>query len=325
LRYCIAIVALAALTACGGGGGGSSPAPMAVASKIFIADSGNAQIGSSPNSNPPPGANVIQRVITGSSTMLSSNLADIALDVANDRLYVSDTGSILVFNNASTAAGNVAPSRVVSSLAAGTFAGLFLDTVNDRLYATVNVTFATTEVRVFDKVSSAVNASPTRTFSFPANFLFDIAVDTTKNIAYVYDFANTGFSQISVFDNAAALSGSVAPNRTIGIGETFSPGRAIGMFIDPANDRLYAPRLGAVMVFDTASTNNGPAAPVRTVTLPIADVSNITVDLTANRLYAADTTGLSIIANASTASGTPVINRVLAPSGAVFKAVAVAP
>jgi hypothetical protein len=79
------------------------------------------------------------------------------------------------------------------------------------------------------------------------------------------------------------------------------------------------------MVFDNASTQNGAAAPARTVTLTIADVSNITVDLAANRLYAADTTGLSIIANASTASGTPVINRVLAPSGSVFKAVAVAP
>jgi hypothetical protein len=111
----------------------------------------------------------------------------------------------------------------------------------------------------------------------------------------------------------------------ITIGETFGAGAAIGMFIDPANDRLYAPRNGAVMVFDTASTKSGPAAPERTITLPAPALSSITVDLTANRLYATDTAGVNIIANASTASGTPVINRVLAPSGSVFKAVAVAP
>jgi hypothetical protein len=83
------------------------------------------------------------------------------------------------------------------------------------------------------------------------------------------------------------------------------------------------------MVFDNASTKNGSvsttAAPDRTITLPVNTLSYVTVKLTANRLYAADTAGLSIIANASTASGTPVINRVLAPSGSVFKAVAVAP
>ena len=324
MRNRIAIVALAVLAACGGGGG-SSPAPMALASKIFVADSGNAAIGSSPNSNPPPGVGIIERNISGPNTMLSSNLIDIALDVANDRLYVADARSILVFNNASTATGNVAPARVVSSAASGNFAGIYLDTANDRLYASVNVTFATTEVRVFANVSSAVNASPTRTFTFTSNFLFDIAVDTTRNIAYVYSFGGTGFTQISVFDNAATLSGSVTPNRTITIGETLPAGAAVGMFIDPANDRLYAPRNGAVMVFDSASTKSGPAAPERTITLPVSTPSNITVELTANRLYAADTTGVNIIANASTASGTPVITRALAPSGSVFKAVAVAP
>jgi hypothetical protein len=103
------------------------------------------------------------------------------------------------------------------------------------------------------------------------------------------------------------------------------------MFIDPANDRLYAPTIvGQVMVFDNASTKNGDitttAAPERTITLPFPTMTNVTVELTANRLYALDTLGLNIIENASTLNGTPPsLIRALAPGGSVFKAVAVAP
>ena len=123
-----------------------------------------------------------------------------------------------------------------------------------------------------------------------------------------------------------------AANRTIAINESFSSGPAVGMFIDFANDRLYAPRFGPgeVMVFDNASLKNGAvsstAAPERAINLPVPALTNITVDLTANRLYAADTSGLNIIDNASTANGTPpIVIRVLAPGGSTFKAVAVRP
>jgi hypothetical protein len=55
-------------------------------------------------------------------------------------------------------------------------------------------------------------------------------------------------------------------------------------------------------------------------------MTNVTVELTANRLYALDTLGLNIIENASTLNGTPPsLIRALAPGGSVFKAVAVAP
>jgi hypothetical protein len=332
-RWYIALL-IAAITACGGGGGGgsSSPPPPAVAaSKIFVGDSGHAAIGSAGNSTPSPGSQIVDRVITGSNTMLSSSLTDFALDAAHDRLYVSDLRSILVFDNISTANGNVAPSRVLSSFGPlGGFVGIYLDTVNDRLYAGVNLGFQTNEVRVFNNASTASNAAPTRTFTFTSNFLTDLAVDTTKDIAYVHNLDSiTNLTQISVFDNASALSGSVTPNRTIAIGDSFSSGSAIGMFIDPGNDRLYAPRIGQIMVFDAASTKSGPVsgsgAPSRTINLSFADYSNIFVELTANRLYSADIAGVNIIDNASTVSGSPPITRVLVPAGSVFKAVVVKP
>lgn len=326
MRWLTLGVVVALVAACGGGGD-AGPAPPTAPSKAFVADRGQSAIGSSSNSNPGPGTLVVDRTIVGANTMLSPNLIDLALDAANDRLYVADLRSILVFNNASTASGNVAPSRVVSSFTgAGNFAGIYLDTVNDRLYATVNLGVLANEVRVFDNVSTLSNATPTRTFTFSSSSLIDIAVDTTKNIAYVFNLdPATNFTRISVFAGAAALTGTVTPTRTISLGDLFSSGAAIGMFIDPANDRLYAPRSnGRVVVFDNASVIT-TTLPARTITLPVPAYTNIFVELTANRLYAADNAGVNIIENASTASGIPVVTRALAPGGSVFMAVVVKP
>src|SRR5689334_9728034 len=115
--YCpVIFLLLIGITAsCGGGGGQPSPTPLPPPpSKAFVADSGQAAIGSASNSNPSPGPVIVDRIIQGSNTMLTGSLFDLGLDVANDRLYVSDSFSILVFNNASTVAGNIAPSRIVS-------------------------------------------------------------------------------------------------------------------------------------------------------------------------------------------------------------------
>ena len=341
-RWCAILMIVSVAAGCGGGGGdgGSTPPPPPATppSKIFVGDSGvEPAIGSSPNSNPSPGPVVVERIINGANTMLSSALVDFAIDVARDRLYVADLRSILVFDNISTADGDIAPSRIVSTCCGGfgNFVGISLDTVNDRLYAGVNLNLTTRQVQVFDNVSSLSNSVPTRIATIDAAFLMDVAVDPTKNILYVYSTSPPpiNLTQIAVFDNASTLSGvgPIAANRTIAIGDSFSSGPAVGMFIDPANDRLYAPRqTGHVLVFDSASTKNGTitttAAPERTINLPVPDLSNITVELTTNRLYAVDTNGLNIIDNASTVSGTPpVVVRVLAPGGSTFKAVATKP
>jgi hypothetical protein len=270
---------------------------------------------------------------------------DFAIDAANDRLFVSDLRSILVFDNVSTANGNVAP-RVLNSFdgpgALGNYVGIALDTTNNRLYATGNGiggNISNFEIRVFDNASTASNVPPSRVFTFPttSSGLFDVAIDPTRNngTLYVYRFATFGGgTEIAVFDNASTLTGSnVAPNRAITIGDTFSTPQPVGMFLDVANDRLYAPRLGAIMVFDGASAKTGaiatPGVVTRTIDLqPTLGfvLTTVTVELAANRLYAADNFGLNIISNASTASGNPApFVRVLAPGNSKFQAVAVKP
>ena len=263
-HWCAVLTIVSVVAGCGGGGGDGGTPPQAPhstpPSKVFVGDAGSippaaptaAAIGSSPNSNPSPGPIAVERIIQGPSTLLTASLKDFALDIAGDRLYVSDGRTILVFDNISTATGNIAP-RVVSNCCggptgSGNFVGIYLDTLNDRLYAGVNINIlpaAGQEIHVFHNVSSASSSPPTRTILVNPRFLIDVAVDPTKNILYVYGLnATTAHTEIAVFDSAAALIGTATQNRTITIGESFSSGPGVGMFIDPANDRLYAPRLG---------------------------------------------------------------------------------
>jgi hypothetical protein len=321
------------VASCGGGGEPPPPPPPPPPSKAFVADSGNAAIGSSSNANPSAGPIVVDRIIQGPNTMLTGSLFDLGLDIANDRLYVSDSFSILVFNNISTVAGNIAPSRIVSMRTAGgpdaQYQGLYLDTVHDRLYVTV----VPYKVYVFDNLSTLSNAAPSRiiTTSNDASYLLDVAVDTTKDILYVYGLGGaSSLTQIAVYDHASTLSGSVSADRMISIGDSLGSGPAVGMFTDPANDRLYAPRNGQVLVFDNTSTRNGTVGttviPTRTITLPSAAMSDIFVELTNNRLYTLDNNGINIIPNANTVNGIPPGGvRVVAAPGSMYRAIVVKP
>lgn len=328
----LALVALL-VTSCGGSSGSLSPAPPATGSRIFVGDSGNGAIASGSNLSPSSGTFVVERTIAGTNTQLSTNLFDFALDAANDRLYVADLRSILVFNSASTLSGNVAPSRTVSALPGpfGSFnGGIFLDTTRNILYAGTNFIGSTQNVQVFDNASTASAATASRTMTFTIRSISDIAVDTARNILYVYGTDAFGFAEILAFDNASTLTGAVAPNRAITFPDSGGTG-PVGLFVDATNNRLYVPRNdGTIAVFDTASAASGSVTgttlPSRSISLPQPGYTAVVVDVPANRLYALDPAGMSIIANANTASGTPVsLTRVLAPNGSTFHAIAVKP
>ena len=273
----LAVVLVASFAACGGGGGGGGSTPPApVGSKIFVGDANNGAIGSSPNSNPSAGAAVVDRIIQGGNTLLSSGgvtMKDFAIDAANDRLYVADGIRILAFDGASTATGNVTP-RVVATATGGPnnqFAGIYLDTVNNRLYATVRSNPGN-EVRVYNSASTATNATAARTFSFTCDFMFDIAVDTTLDVAYVY-YQTSFVAHVAVFDNQSARSTlTETPSRTIDFLGAPASTTAVGMFLDTANDRLYVPNVtggvnGTVEVYNGAHLASGTGTQSRTITL----------------------------------------------------------
>jgi hypothetical protein len=298
----------------------------AAASKAFAADSPHSTIGSLINPNPGSGTIMVDRAITGVYTQLSNNIGSLALDTTNNRLYVGNGMSILVFNNASQANGDPFVDRVITNNpASGNAGSLFLDTVNNRLY----VGDDTAGVRVFDNASGISGATPsTRLISgnFGGSFqIHGVAVDTSsKNILYVSNTVGLT-NQISVFDSANMVNGSsTAPNRTI----TPSPASGVGgIFLDAANDLLYVASgssAATVMVFNAASTANGATPPTRTMTFP-SPITSVFVETVNDRLYAVSLAAIYILSSASTASGTVTATAVLAPSGGGFTAVAVAP
>lgn len=165
--------------------------------------------------------------------------------------------------------------------------------------------------------------------------MFDVAVDTARNVAYVY-YVTGGVAHIAVFGGASGLTGSLTLTQTIDFAAGTFPlsTAAVGIFLDIASDRLYVPNVSGgtatVEVF-TAPHNasglaGGSSAPSRTITLPgVTSYTNVFVELTANRLYAADPAGTSIAQGASTITTTLGGVRVIAPLGSTFTAVAVKP
>src|SRR5438874_7684989 len=100
-------------TVSGGGGGGGGGTPTG---KLYVSNDSQSSIlrfdnGLTVNGNVAPAA-----TISGTATLLK-NPQYILLDTAADRLFVSklDGSNILIWEQASTRSGNIAPTRTISS------------------------------------------------------------------------------------------------------------------------------------------------------------------------------------------------------------------
>lgn len=179
------------------------------------------------------------------------------------KLYVSNAGnnSIVRFDQALTASGNIVPAATISgtntTLKAPAF--IFLDTAADRLYVANNGDLS---IVIFDNVSTkSGNVAPERTISGSNTLLgspTDVSLDKGRDLLYVADDTN-----IEVFSSASTAMGNIAPARSLDAQFTVS-----AIFIDGANDRLYAavPAANSIAVYDNASTlASGPITATRTI------------------------------------------------------------
>src|SRR6267378_221721 len=192
LRAGLVASALLVLAACGGGGGGggsSGPGP----SKVFAADEVNGGVGSTANANPAPGTTFsVDRIITGPNTQIPPGppcfgcIPSMALDSLLDQLYVSTSNGILVYNNAGTASGNIAPSRVIN-IGTGQ-RHIQLDTASDVLYISSGAA-ANGNIFALNGASAANNLSTAnRTLTLPMlanDSIIGLALDATHNVLYV--------------------------------------------------------------------------------------------------------------------------------------------
>lgn len=327
----LAVLIAVGIAACGGGGGGGdSPGTSlgGTSSKVFVADSANRSIASVVDANPSAGTMLIDRIITGSSTGISNNVGALAIDAANDRLYVANGTSILVFNNAGTARGNAAPVRTLSSAQFGNVSSLFLDTANNVLYVGDDLN----GVWVINNASSA-NGSITPDRSITGNFtagfggtfqIHGIFVDTTRDMLYVSLSRIAGTNGVLVFNGASTANGSnLVPARSIISDPSVTPG---GIFVDVGGDRLYLADTSGftVHVIDGASAVDGAVAPSRTINIGSSPAS-IAIDPVNDRLYALNPDVVYIVNGASTADGSVSMTAVFAPSGSILTAIAVRP
>jgi len=306
VRWSLIVLILGLAAACGGGGGDDGPPPPGP-SKVFAADEVNGGVGSTENSNPTPGTTLaITRIIAGANTQIPVGpgcfgcLPSLALDSGRDQLYVSTNTSILVFNNAGTATGNIAPSRTVGGGGIGTGRHLQLNVSSDILY----VSTPTGSIFRIDSASSA-NSFTTATHTFTLTLgggdsVNGIALDTTNDVLYVAFNRNGSGSVGIILGVSGKTSGGVTPDAEIGV-NAGNP----SITIDGPRDRLYvANHLGQVFVYDGArSRTSGPATVSRTIQLPFSTQHRLFLETTNDRLYASGQNRVVILNNAGTASG----------------------
>lgn len=221
------------------------------------------------------------------------------------KVYVSNTGanSIVRFDNALGANGNVAPAAVISGAATqlNAPAHIFLDPAADRLYVADRGNLA---ILIFDNISTKTgNVAPERVISGAATTLVsptDVSVDKVRDLLYVADD-----TKLAVFSAASTSSGNVAPARVYTAGFAIS-----AMFLDGANDRVYlADRAGkAIGVYDNASTlAAGPVTANRIISgaaTALGTPSGIQIDGLGRLVVSnASPPSITIYNNAATANG----------------------
>src|SRR5262249_52039597 len=148
--------------------------------------------------------NVVPAIINGNATTLNNPNG---IFVAADTLYAANSGnnSIIVFNNASAATGNIAPSRTITDAGAplGSPGGVALDATRNLLYVG-----KLGSVMIVENPSAMQNVPITQTIDVSPStliFPFAVAVDSTRDRLYA-----ASLHSILIYDNASSSSRSAA-------------------------------------------------------------------------------------------------------------------
>lgn len=255
------------------------------------------------------------------------------------KLYIANggDGSLIAFDQAASAQGNLSPSRHFPESITGP-TGIFLDQTNDILYIT-NTDH--NSILIYENAStlnlSVGSAEATRVISGPHTGLdhpYGVVYDASRDRLYV---TNRDSNSISVFQKDCpqpnTLNGDIAPCRTLS-GNATSLKVPQTLTLDTQRDILYIANLGdstsasddSILVYENASlsTTLGNLAPTRTIT-PHNDSSQtesilnspagLFIDSTNDRLVVVNSGGsqpaIFIYESASTRSGGTIPDRLL--------------
>lgn len=197
------------------------------------------------------------RILGGSAVGIVSALHDsVAVDASRDLLYIADSGgeAVLVWEHASTLAGDVAPDRVFTLPSLERPEGIEIDSVHDRIYVG-----GPQSLFAFNGASTLTGAA-TPDATLPGG---TIALSLDRLSDRLFIAAPSDFT-VLVLDDASTLSGSLTAARTIYWASTqtgFSQTQAL--VVDACSDRLYlgsnrwTPNDASLVAFDGASTLDG--------------------------------------------------------------------
>lgn len=208
------------------------------------------------------------RIISGGSLAGPKCLA---LDVANDRLFVLDAVNVKIYDNVSTLNGVTTPDRSITSLPAGTAGGCFYDATTDALFISMDGGGAGPDglIFVYDSAST-VNGTHagtvSRTITGAATGLDVPRALYVDNADRLYVTEVEASQSVRVFEHASTAAGNVAPVRAIS-GASTGLNTPLGIFVNASTDELFVANSPAsqVSVFANASTADGNVSPVRTV------------------------------------------------------------
>ena len=246
------------------------------------------------------GATATPRIITGSNVNLPyPDIDSLAVDSLRNMIYVSDitTNNIIVYNNAKTATGNIAPDRTITISGSSGINGIAMDATHNRLYVS-----GSGSVYIINNASTKngpITADAVLTLSSQVLF-----IDVQNDRLYA---SNTG-TDVYVYDNASTLTTGATQNRTI----TLTGISTHTVWVDGGTNKLYVGSRDAsadgynLFVFNNAATLSGTYTPdtASTARIAFAVLMNVMVD-NQDRLYmwADSATSVAIYNNASTLSG----------------------
>lgn len=227
------------------------------------------------------------RTLAGPSTTFKSPRG---LAVFNGEVYVADQEAKAIDVYPVTAAGNVAPTRRITSSALGGVTSLVV--YNNELYAS-----QTGAILVFPATANG-DVTPTRTLSGLGLSLYMTIAD---GLIYVTDYANASVVEFP----ASTPSGNVTPLRILGGPAGSQLHGPAGVFVD--GNELFVTNVLTAKITVYAKSAEGSTAPLRTITGPALGFPDQIVVFN-NEIYVVDYSTQRVVVYARNASGnaTPV-------------------
>lgn len=242
------------------------------------------------------------RIVTGASTGVGSTETDsVAFDGRKNLIYaaakvITPNPAVLVFSNAATVTGDVAPARQFAITGATEFEGMEIDEAADRLY----VSGTSGNLYVFNSAST-LTGSPTPTATIPLTSPGAITLDHRNDRLYIAATATS----LYIFDNARQLTSSSTPTHTVTWTSPADFARSVA--IDGCRNRLYlsirnVSASGNIFAFNNASALNGAldllTASQAQLTVPDNQIMSSALDTNGNLYFWKDSAAAVRIINA---------------------------